>query len=712
MGAENSVNNKNTNQSLTTLEHGLEQRRTISQKVRNSIVICLNTNTDGKTKDWQRTIAELQHTVHNCVTFSDNDQCIKFTQTLDDLKACVVIFGSVGQQFLSRIHNISQVESIFIFCDNKQRYESLTKVWSKIKGIFTDTTLICEALKQTIQHCEQNALPLSFIPSTKNLDQLDISFVYTHFIKEIILTSHFGDENIKEFTAYCRELFADNEEELTDVKEFESKYRQETPIWWYKKHCFINPMLNCALRSMNGDLLTRMGFFIADLHQQIEQSKSDSSSSTNLKVYYGQGLTKNDFEQLKKSRGGLISFNSFLLTNKNLTSSLNFAEDISARSDLVGIMFVMNIDPSQSSNYSEIKDEILFSIGTIFRINDIKRLTSSNRLQEVHLSLINEKDKDHIALMNYIRQENNSEKDGWYRFGAVLIKMNRFDKAEQVYQLLLEETKDMNKKASIYEQLGWIEDKQEKYSEAIIFYEKALIIYQQNPAINQLDLANLYYSIATAYSKIENSSKALLSHKEALKIREQLLPSDHLDLAKSYGNIGLLYVDANDSPTALSYFEKEFAINQKFLPPNHPDLVVALMDIGVLSYNTDNCTKALASFEKALEIRQKILPDNDLGLVESYNNIGLVYNRMSDQPKALLNHEKALAIREKVLPKNHPDLGESYNNIGVTYENMNNHTKACSFLERAIEVGLCSLSADDPILQLRKDNLERVKEKL
>ncbi|CAF4224773.1 unnamed protein product, partial [Adineta steineri] len=70
MGAENSVNDKNTDQSLTTLEHGLEQRRTISQKVRNSIVICLNTNTDVKNKDWQRTIAELQHTVHNCVTFS------------------------------------------------------------------------------------------------------------------------------------------------------------------------------------------------------------------------------------------------------------------------------------------------------------------------------------------------------------------------------------------------------------------------------------------------------------------------------------------------------------------------------------------------------------------------------------------------------------------------------------------------------------------
>ncbi|UJR34659.1 hypothetical protein I4U23_027436 [Adineta vaga] len=486
-------------------------------------------------------------------------------------------------------------------------------------------------------------------------------------------------------------------------------------------------MLNYALRTMNAEMITCISFFIVDLHQQIvqlhqEQYKSKSSSSAIFTVYHAQGLTKVDFEQLKKSRGGLISFNNFLLTSKNSKHSLSFAQDNGTKGDLVGVMFIMKIDPSQSSSipfasirdvsHSHTEDGILFSMPTLFRINDIKRLTANNRIQEVNLTLINDKDKDLAVLTNYIRQDNTPDKQGWFQLGSILIKMNYLDKAEQFYQFLLDQTKDVTKKAAIYDQLGLIKNIEEKYSEAITFYEKSIAIYQKTPPTNQLDLANLYFSIGIIYSKMDNTSKAILSHTEALKIREQFLPSDHLDLAKSYGNVGLLCVSLNDYPAAISYFEKELIINEKIFPSNHPGLVVCLMDIGMLAYNNGNYSKALSSFEKALEIRQKTLSPNHLDLAELYNNIGLVYNSMSDHSKALSNHEKALEIREKALPENHPDLGASFNNIGVTYENMENHVKACSFLVRSIENGERSLSPDDPILQLRKDNLERIKEKM
>ncbi|CAF0859200.1 unnamed protein product [Adineta ricciae] len=722
MGTGKSVNVNSTKQSSTTAEHVLDRRRVTLQKVRSGFLICLNDNN----KDWQRNIADLQRSIHNIFTFTECDSCIEFLQTINDTKACVTIVGSLGQQLVSRIHDVPQVETIFIFSDNKQRDESITKVWSKIKGIYTDIASLTDALKQAVQHFEQNGMPVSFVASTKNFDQLDLSFMYTHLLKEVILTSEFEERQVKEFTDYCQELFAGNDEELNDVKEFESKYHKETSIWWYTKDCFLKPMLNRTLRLMNGEIITRIGFFIADLHRQIEQLyteqyKSESAPSGTFTVYYGQGFSKTDFEQLKKCRSGLISFNNFLLVNKNSKASLSFAQDLSTKGDLVGIMFVINVDPSQSSvplaairdvSYSQTEDEFLFSMPSIFRINDIKRLTANNRLQEVHLTLVTDKDKDLTTVMNYIRQESCPEKEGWCRLGAVLVNMNYFDKAEQLYEFLLNQTKDVSEKAIIYYQLGLIEDKQEKYREAVSFYEKSLAICQKTPTTDQLDLAYIHYNIAMAYSKIDNNIKALSSHKEALKIREQLLPPDHIDLARSYVNIGLLYVDMNEYPSALAFFEKELAINQKVLSPNHPDLAVSYMDIGMVAYNTANYPKALASFEKALEIRQKTLAANDIALAELYNNIALVYNSMSEHAKALSHHEKALAIREKVLPKNHADFGASFNNIGVTYENMNNHAKACSFLERAIEVGERSLAPDDPVLQIRKDNLERIKKKM
>ncbi|UJR11721.1 hypothetical protein I4U23_015902 [Adineta vaga] len=411
--------------------------------------------------------------------------------------------------------------------------------------------------------------------------------MYTHLLKEIILTSNFEEKHIKEFVDYCRELFTHSDVELTRVKEFESKYHSQTPIWWYTNNSFLTPMLNRALRNMDPDIITRISFFIADLHRQIEQLHQEQyvnqkSPSAAFTVYLAQGLTKVDFEQLKKSRGGFISFNNFILTNKNSKMTLSSAQDISTKDDSVGIMFIISIDPSQSStpfasihdvNCSQTEDEFLFSMPTMFRINDIKRLTANNRLQEVYLTLVGDKDKDLVVLTNHIRQENSPEKDGWNRLGALLIKMNCLDKAEQVYQFLLDQTKDMNKKAVIYEQLGWIKTIEENYSEAISFYEKSLAIYQKIPTTNQIDLANIHYYIGMAYSKMDNNFRALSSHKEALKIREQLPSPNQQDLAKSYSSIGLLYVSINDYPVALSYFEKELAINQKILPSNHLDLL-------------------------------------------------------------------------------------------------------------------------------------------
>ena len=71
--------------------------------------------------------------------------------------------------------------------------------------------------------------------------------MYTQILKEILLTIKFEEKHIKEFIEYCREQFADNEEELINVKELEKKYHNKTPIWWYTCESFLYPMLNTCL---------------------------------------------------------------------------------------------------------------------------------------------------------------------------------------------------------------------------------------------------------------------------------------------------------------------------------------------------------------------------------------------------------------------------------------------------------------------------------
>ncbi|CAF4710635.1 unnamed protein product, partial [Rotaria sp. Silwood2] len=127
----------------------------------------------------------------------------------------------------------------------------------------------------------------------------------------------------------------------------EREYHNYTPIWWYTGPYFIYSMLNCGLRLMNVDIILKMGFFIRHLHNDITQLHQEQQGRmpTNFQVFRGQGLSMEDFEKMKITKGGLMSFNNFLSTSRNREMSLkNFALPATYNPNSVGILFIMNID--------------------------------------------------------------------------------------------------------------------------------------------------------------------------------------------------------------------------------------------------------------------------------------------------------------------------------------------------------------------------------
>jgi tetratricopeptide (TPR) repeat protein len=656
--------------------------------VQNVMLIWLDSSIDKDNTDCQNTITQLRHTVNDVNTFTDGDRCIQFINTITTNKACMIISGSLGQHIVPRVHNMSQVDSIFIFCGNKKPHEEWTKEWSKIKGIFTEIKPICEALKQASQLCEQNAISISFMAtggdvSSQNLDRLDPMFMYTKIMKEILLSIKFDQEHFRKFVDYCHEVFDGNEKELKYINELERKYPDKTPIWWYTFECFLYPMLNRALRTTDVDIIIQMGFFIGDLHRHIEilhqeQFGGDQIGKT-LTVYRGQALSTVDFKTLKDTKGGLLSFNNFLSTSKDRTVSLPFAQSALTDPDSVGILFVMTIDPSKSTtpfasingvSYFQTEDEVLFSMHTVFRIGKVQSMGENPRLFQVDLTLTGEDDKDLRVLMDRIREETFPDSRGWYRLGLVLHKMGQFDKSQQVYETLLDQATDESEKSSIYHQIALAKDEQGEYEEAITFYDKAIEIYKKT------------------------------------------LPLNDLSFASTYNNIGNVYRNMGDYPKALSSYEKAHEIKQQSLPPNHPDLAGSYNNMGIVHKNMGDYPKALSSHEKALEIRKQSLPPNHPDLAGSYNNIGAVYGNMGDYSTALSYLEKDLEINQKSLPPNHPDLAMSYNNIGLLYEKKGDYSKARSFYERAVNIAQQSLPTNHPDLKDYRNNLERMKKKL
>ena len=173
---------------------------------------------------------------------------------------------------------------------------------SKIKGVFSEIGSICEVLQHASQQCEQNVISIGIIDEDKNGvekkgNRLDSSFMYTQLMKEILLTITFEQKHIDQFIQYCREAFADNTKQLTYINQLAHKYHEHTTIWWYTCHSFLYPKLNRGLRTMDADLMMKMGFFIGDLHRHIEQVHHEQFSGDTSRTGNRQGRLQEDGSQ-------------------------------------------------------------------------------------------------------------------------------------------------------------------------------------------------------------------------------------------------------------------------------------------------------------------------------------------------------------------------------------------------------------------------------
>lgn len=677
------------------------------------LLIWLDENIDRKNEaDYRNTITQLRRVVNNVNTFTDSDQCIKFIKTIDsnEHKVCLITSGSLGRRIVPYVHGMSQVDSIFIFCNNKIYHKQWTEGLQKIKGIFTEIKSICEALNQAVRECERNAIPISFLATdsdntNQNIsNQLDCSFMYTQIFKDIALTINFGSKDIEEFIEYCRQQFAGNKSELVTVDQLENGYNKNKAIWWYTYESFLYKMLNNSLRLMNVSVMIMMGFFITDLHQQIKKLHTEqfgnSSRNSILTLYRGQGMSNEHFQQMSKTKGGLISFNNFLSTSKSRSVSLNFACNARSNPDLIGILFVISIDPAQStipfasvnkmSAFGDTEEEVLFSMHSIFRIRDIKSLSRSNNLYQVDLILTNDNDNDLRAVSERIRNAL-GRSTGWDRLGRLLLEMRESEQTEKIYNNLIKQTTDPIEKAAYYEQLGWAKHYQAKYNETLEHHAKSLAIRKQYLAQNDIHIVYSYKNIAFVYYEIGKYEEALSYYKKALEILQQSFHANDPALISIYNDIGYMYYNMRQYSNALSYYKKALAIQERSVSANEFGLAHSYNNIGLVYHSMGEYSNALSYYKRTLDIKQKLLSSNDPDLAYCYHNIGSTYDSMGNYEKALWAHEKTLQIRKRSLTPNHPYIASSYNNIGMAYKNMGDYQRAHVFLERAVEIAKISM---------------------
>ena len=495
--------------------------------LQNYRLIWLDSKINQTDEHIRHSIVQLRSLVNTIHVFTDVDQCIDFLTGIFFEKIFLIASKDCIQSIVFLIHDILQVNEIFVIADSQISDEQWIEDWWKIKGIFSHVDSIYTSLEESIHLSDRNMISISLISVDHtldfNLNKFDQSFIYSHIIKDILSQLDYQEQSVKDFVIYCRNIFANNSSVMDKINKFEEEYRLHTHIGWYTSENFICSMLNRALRTHEINTIVKMGFFISGMHQQIQKLHSIqfSDKQDSLTVYRGQSLFKDQFNKLLECKDGFISFNQFLSTTEDRQVAFALADNRRSDTNSVGVLFRINVNTHTSTTpYARIdefinnndKQQVIFSMHSIFHIDDIKTSEESDQIWIVDLKMISDNEPLLKVLTKRLRQEA-QDATGWHRLGQLLAKLEHFDKAEEVYNMLVHQcTSDNSEKATLFNHLGNIRQKQGDYVTAIIYYEKEL------------------------------------------RILDKLEPKYYPRIIDGYNNIGLMFLELEYYPSAFSYF--------------------------------------------------------------------------------------------------------------------------------------------------------------
>jgi hypothetical protein len=75
---------------------------------------------------------------------------------IENEKAFLICSGSLGEEFVHKVHDQAVVESIYVFCGNKAKHEQWARQYPKVKGVYTKIEFLCKQLKTEVQQTESS----------------------------------------------------------------------------------------------------------------------------------------------------------------------------------------------------------------------------------------------------------------------------------------------------------------------------------------------------------------------------------------------------------------------------------------------------------------------------------------------------------------------------------------------------------------------------
>ncbi|CAF3214882.1 unnamed protein product [Rotaria sp. Silwood2] len=641
----------------------------------NDFIVVWLDNTIEKTKDDQNTKALIRQLLRDdLLTFDDPDKCID-NITEEPLKRIfLIVSNTFGKHFIPLVHELPNIQQIYIYCGDQNKAETWTEHYSKISGIFTKKQALLHKIYDDVNvHDKDRDLLMSIFhlaEKENTLEQLSkesVTFIWHQLILKVLRLMTKYDNLKDEMVPKSQAAYRDNEFEENKIKCFQENSCSTKAFWWYTCNSFVYRLLNKALRTQNIEIIFKFRFFINDLHNQIEQlyhqylDNHTSMIGHHIIVYRIQRLSMKELDLLKSNVNELISMNSFLSAtlNQEIVKLVADTDDqLNKSSPLQWVIFIINIsniskemtpfaflkNSSCLQDEDQEEEEVLFTMGTIFKIQSVEQ---HENMWHIHLQLSKEQNELSQSLVDHTMKQSGSELDPLL-FGWFLYRMSEFDKAERYAQLMLTQLPSNDKgSGNAYNLLGLIYQNVHRLEKSVECYEKALDIYSLLNCHNSPQVIATHCNLALVYLKLGDIRNAEEQQRQA---EEKLINSSQAKNSLLTATVESLkakiQAEYGDDTSALENLELVLKKKKERLPSDHPSIASTLNEIGIVHEKMNNDVKALEYFQQALEIGKRSLPSDHLDLADYYENIARIYYKCKQFRLALEQYELALNIIE------------------------------------------------------------------
>ncbi|CAM2708222.1 unnamed protein product [Rotaria socialis] len=464
---------------------------------------------DEASNKYENEMEHLGKLLYGLKTFNNIETCNHFIYNVRDKKIFLILSGI--HRACEHFHDFPQLEKIFIFdCsheinDTKHRifkYDTMQNVDSLYRQLQEDIR-ICEMDFTLITVVLASSQEISF---SSKLTRQQAFFLFAQMMKEITARLKFESCSKDVLIDFCRVVYMNHDEQLRAIDEFAKNYRTNKVLYCLTNQSFISRILNRVVRTHEIDILYKFGFFVKQATIQLNRLHEENKVliETISMVYRGQTIEK--------------------------TFAVDFIDrQLAMHRDMMGILFEIDIAKTTFDEKRPFallkdadvdKDDVCFSMSTIFRIQSVAQITNGETMMwSVELKLVNNDDPQLRYIIASTRHDEVHANPAFHLDTAILSQPRRlvricnglaaiytynhdYVKALNHYQEVLRLSltylqSDHLDLIPIYKVIGGNHYNQKEYSNALENYEKAIKLLEQNTSPMNVDTSSdLHNSIS------------------------------------------------------------------------------------------------------------------------------------------------------------------------------------------------------------------------